>query len=63
MAAGVSGMKHYRINKVVKPGGRIIKKKDILANNDRQAVATAEQDDDCPVCEVWGGGEQVGSVT
>jgi len=56
-------MKHYRVNKLSKPGGTVIKKKDIVANSDRQAVQAAEQDDDCPVCEVWSGGEKVGSVT
>jgi hypothetical protein len=56
-------MKHYRVNKLVRPGGPVVKKKDVLANNDRQALAAAEQDADCPVCEVWHAGEKVGSVT
>ena len=55
-------MKHYRINKVATPGGKVLKKKDILAKDDRQAVERARADDDCPVCEVWQSGEQVGSV-
>lgn len=61
--AGVNRMKHYRVNKLVRPGGPVVKKKDVLANNDRQALAAAEQDADCPVCEVWHAGEKVGSVT
>ncbi len=55
-------MKHYRINKVAKPGGRTLKAKDILAADDEQAVARAEDDDDCPVCEVYQAGKQVGTV-
>ena len=55
-------MKHYRINKVAAPGGRTLKAKDILAANDSQAVARAEDDEDCPVCEVYRAGEKVGAV-
>jgi len=55
-------MKHYRINKVARPGGRTLKAKDILAATDAQAVARAEDDDDCPVCEVYHAGRQVGVV-
>ena len=55
-------MKHYRINKVAKPGGRTLKTKDILASSDAQAVARAEDDDDCPICEVYTEGKQVGSI-
>ena len=55
-------MKHYRINKLVKRGGAIIKRKDILASDDRQATKAAAADDDCPVCEVWHAGQKVGSV-
>jgi hypothetical protein len=55
-------MKHYRINKVAQPGGRALKTKDILASTDAQAVARAEDDDDCPTCEVFHAGRQVGSV-
>ena len=55
-------MKHYRINKVVKPGGAIIKKKDVLAASDAQAMARADADDDCPICEVFEAGKKIGSV-
>lgn len=55
-------MKHYRVNKVVKPGGAILKRKDILANNDRQAIEAAAQSEDCPICEVFHEGKQVGAV-
>jgi hypothetical protein len=58
-----TGMKHYRVNKLTTPGGEIVKKKDILANNDQQALDRAEKDDDCPVCDVWHAGEKVGSIT
>ncbi len=56
-------MKHYRVNKLSRPGGTIVKKKDIVANDDRQAIATAAADEDCPVCEVLSAGERVGSIT
>jgi hypothetical protein len=56
-------MKHYRVNKLSKPGGLVVKKKDILARDDKQAMATANQDDDCPVCDVWHAGSKVGSIT
>ena len=55
-------MKHYRINKVANPGGPTLKAKDILAAGDQQAVARAEDDDDCPICEVYTEGKQVGSI-
>ena len=55
-------MKHYRINKVAAPGGRTLKAKDILAADDGQALARAEDDEDCPVCEVYRAGEKVGAV-
>ena len=55
-------MKHYRVNKVAKPNGESVKAKDILAADDPQAVARAEGDEDCPVCEVWHAGKKVGSV-
>jgi hypothetical protein len=55
-------MKHYRVNKLAKPDGAVVKSKDILANNDRQAVQTAREDEDCPVCEVWHEGKKVGSA-
>ena len=56
-------MRHYRVNKLAKAGGAVVKRKDILANNDAQAVARAEADEDCPVCDVWRDGEKVGSIT
>jgi hypothetical protein len=55
-------MKHYRINKLTKPGGVIVKKKDVLAVNDKDAIARAADSDDCPVCDVLHAGEKVGSI-
>ena len=55
-------MKHYRVNKLAKPGGAVIKKKDILAANDRQAIERAEDGDDCPICEVLKDGETIGQI-
>ena len=56
-------MKHYRVNKLSREGGTIVKKKDMLAANDQQAVAEAAASDDCPVCDVLRDGKVVGSVT
>ena len=56
-------MKHYRDNKVARPNGAVVKTKDILATDHKQAVAVARDDDDCPVCEVWHAGQKIGSVT
>jgi hypothetical protein len=55
-------MKLYRINKLAKRGGVIVKKKHILANTDAQAVKQAEASDDCPICDVIRDGETVGQV-
>ncbi len=55
-------MKHYRVNKVTKPGGSILKSKDILARDDKDAVRTAREDDDCPICDVFRAGVKVGSI-
>ena len=55
-------MKHYRIKKVAKPGGATIKTKDILATGDAAAVERARDDEDCPICEVYQSGKQVGSI-
>jgi hypothetical protein len=55
-------MKLYRINKLTRPGGAILKKRDILANSDRQAVEQAEDSTDCPICDVFRDGAKVGEV-
>lgn len=55
-------MKHYRVNKLARAGGEIVKRKDVLANSDRQAVAQAAADPDCPICEVLHAGEKIGSI-
>ena len=60
MRGGV--VKLYRINKLSRPGGEVIKKKDVLAQSDRQAVQHAAENEDCPVCDVLRNGEKVGSV-
>jgi hypothetical protein len=52
----------YRINKVTKPGGVVLKKKDVLAASDKEAVQRAQQSDDCPVCEVLRDGQTIGQV-
>ncbi|MGZ2411276.1 putative NAD-dependent epimerase/dehydratase family protein [Sphingomonas sp. F9_3S_D5_B_2] len=55
-------MKLYRVNKLAKVGGIVIKRKHILADSDRQAVAQAEESADCPICDVLRDGEKVGQV-
>ncbi len=55
-------MKHYRIEKVSKPGGAVLKKKDILAASDEDAMSRAEASSDCPTCEVRKDGKQIGLV-
>jgi hypothetical protein len=55
-------MKLYRINKVTKPGGAVLKKKDVLASSDKEALQRANDSPDCPICEVLRDGQSVGSV-
>jgi hypothetical protein len=56
-------MKLYRIDKLAKRGGIILKKKHILANSDRQAIQRAEESDDCPICDIKrDDGKTVGQV-
>jgi hypothetical protein len=55
-------MKLYRVNKLTKPGGAVIKKKHILAHSDRDAVLQATESPDCPICDVFRDGERVGSI-
>lgn len=55
-------MRHYRINKVAKPGGIVLKTKDVLAVSDKEAVQVAADSADCPVCEILKDGRQVGSI-
>jgi hypothetical protein len=58
---GVS-VKLYRINKLAKRDGAVIKHKDVLASSDREAVQRAEDSPDCPVCDVLRDGAKVGSI-
>ena len=55
-------MKLYRVNKLAKRGGMVIKKKHILANSDSQAVKQAEDSEECPICDVLRDGETVGRI-
>ena len=55
-------MKLYRINKVEAPGERPLKKQDVLAQSDREALQRAEESVDCPICEVRRDGQVVGMV-
>lgn len=55
-------MKHYRVNKLASPDGPVVKKKDLLAANSKEAVRAASEDDDCPICDVLQAGTKVGSI-
>lgn len=55
-------MRHYRINKLAKLAGVVIKRKDILAGSDADAVRHAADDMDCPICEVLRDGKKVGAI-
>ena len=55
-------MKHYRINKVTRPGGRVLKKKDVLAASDKEAMKSADESPDCPTCDVLRDGQTIGSI-
>lgn len=55
-------MKLYRVNKLAKPGGVVVKKKHILALSDEQAVRQAEDSADCPICDVLRDGEKIGQI-
>ena len=55
-------MKLYRVDKLAKAGGTVIKKKHILAPSDRAAVQQAEDSDDCPICDVTRDGETIGQI-
>jgi len=55
-------MRLYRINKVTEPGGEVLKKRDVLAASDHDAMRTAEESPDCPTCDVLRDGQPVGSV-
>jgi len=56
-------LKLYRINKLTRRGGTVVKKKDVLAASDREAVQRAADSEDCPICDVLRDGQTVGSVT
>jgi hypothetical protein len=55
-------LKLYRINKLAAPGGSVVKKKDVLAVSDEDAIRRAASDD-CPVCDILRDGEKVGAIT
>ncbi len=55
-------MKLYRVNKLAKAGGVVVKKKHLLARSDAEAVKQAEESPDCPICDVLHNGETVGQV-
>jgi hypothetical protein len=62
LAAVEGNMEHYRVYKLDKPDGRIVKGKDVLAPSDPAAMTEAKNDEDCPVCEVWRGAKKIGSI-
>ena len=62
MRGGGVSLKLYRINKLAKLGGLVIKRKHVLASSDEEAVKQAADSSDCPICDVLRDGEKVGSV-
>jgi len=52
----------YRINKVAKPAGAILKQTHVLASSDQEAMRRAEDSVDCPVCDVLRDGRRVGTI-
>ena len=50
-------MKLYRINKLAKLGGLVIKRKHVLASSDEEAVKQAADSSDCPIRDVRRVGE------
>ena len=56
-------MQHYRVNKVAETDGKVLKKKDILAVDDHEAIRRAAADEDCPTCDVYRAGSKIGSIT
>ena len=56
-------MRLYRINKVAAPDGIVLKRRDVLAATDREAVQRARDSVDCPICEVLRDGQPIGVVT
>jgi hypothetical protein len=55
-------VKLYRINKLTRRGGAVVKKKDVLAASDRDALQRAADSGDCPVCDILKDGQTIGSV-
>lgn len=55
-------MKLYRVDKLAKRDGVVVKRKHILATSDQQAVKRAEDSSDCPICDVVRDGQLVGQV-
>jgi len=55
-------MRLYRINKVARPGGAVLRKKDVLATSDKEALNRASESRDCPICDVLRDGQLVGSI-
>lgn len=55
-------MKLYRVKKVAKPGGAVVRERDTLALDDRQAIEAARAHADCPICEVWRDGQKVAAI-
>ena len=62
IAASGAAVKLYRINKVTKPQGAVIKKRDVLAASDGEALRMAEESSECPVCDVLRDGQAIGSI-
>ena len=59
---GRGTLKHYRVYKLDEDTGQIVKGKDVDAPDDNEAMKQAQEDEDCPVCEVWQSTKMVGTI-
>jgi hypothetical protein len=56
-------VKLYRIDKLARLGGAVLKRRHVLAKSDAEAITTARDAEDCPICDVVAeDGSRVGSV-
>ncbi|MBB5710822.1 hypothetical protein [Sphingomonas xinjiangensis] len=55
-------MQHYRVYKLSDVDGKIVTGDDLHAENDDEAMRAAEDDTNCPTCEVWTGAKRIGLI-
>jgi hypothetical protein len=62
VSGGEGSTETLSLTKVAKPNGAVVKKRDILAHSDKDALDVAARDQDCPICDVYHAGEKIGSI-